>query len=363
MGKRPRADKNKRKRDNVDDFQRAGRQRVLTNKVGKGDATGSKGTGDDEPAGGAAASGKRGVSGAIVPASTGKTVPLSFDVDFVELTEGRLKARLLYTNPVCLLTTVVPPGIRERLPAGPSDDKGAEADADGEQFSSGRNVMVLSWCASNFGIALRRFLAAVCCEPPSLPGALTRMLCRLTPINNEGGFVCAMHKRRFSSACVLERQHFVLSVPVAGMEDTLVAVGSNTGRRADKFAGPGAIPGLAVVELGSSAPAVGGKRDDTEGNPFTMLEGREGADAGSAAVVPGVLAWDQEAAVAGCVAQLECRVVSVGEADDKHHLVSGQILRAFVHPRYWNGKHLHPAEEGLPATLTFLGASRFAHMR
>lgn len=52
-----------------------------------------------------------------------------------------------------------------------------------------------------------------------------------------------------------------------------------------------------------------------------------------------------ERAVAGCPAQIEAKVVSHWELDHTHWLVRAQMERAFVHPKYWNGKHFLPGED------------------
>eukprot|EP00741_Cyanophora_paradoxa_P018054 tig00021037_g17434.t1 len=86
-------------------------------------------------------------------------------------------SRILFPNPVCLLTANVP--------------------ETGE-----RNIMTISW---------------------------------LTPVNNQGGFLCSINKRRHTLKLIQARKRFVLSVPVRGMEDLLVAIGGCTGVEVDKF--------------------------------------------------------------------------------------------------------------------------------
>ena len=121
--------------------------------------------------------------------------------ELVEIKEDRLKNRILYCNSVCLLTTVVPRAVHEKpttitAVAPSSNTEGKEASGEDEEKVESnaamadrdgmrRNVMVLSW---------------------------------LTPVNNEGAFVCALHKRHFTAECLRVRGHFALSVPVQGME-------------------------------------------------------------------------------------------------------------------------------------------------
>ena len=94
-------------------------------------------------------------------------------------------------------------------------------------------------------------------------------------------------------------------------------------------------------------------------NPFSALEGGD-----SAQMQERALMGEDEAGESGCVAHLECQLVSIKDTDDaKHHLVSAQILRACVHPEYWNDKQFLPIRSHLPAPMSFVGASRFAYKR
>lgn len=86
-------------------------------------------------------------------------------------------SRLLYTNPVCLLTT--------RDPA------------------SGRhNVMTTTW---------------------------------ITAIDNRGHFIASVNERRHSASLLASNPHFCLSVPVRGQEELCIAIGSFSGADMDKF--------------------------------------------------------------------------------------------------------------------------------
>lgn len=99
----------------------------------------------------------------------------------IEGTEGicEVKAaqfsRLLYTNPVCILSSC-----NERLQ---------------------RNLMTISW---------------------------------LTPLDNQGRLMCSINKRRHSAAGVLHHKTFVLNVPPANLAETLLAIGACSGESVDK---------------------------------------------------------------------------------------------------------------------------------
>lgn len=99
-----------------------------------------------------------------------------------------LLSRLLYANPVCLMT---------------SWGEGGK-----------RNVMVITW---------------------------------ITPINNRGLFVASVKASRHSAGLVTAAGAFALSVPVRGMEPLLLRVGSCSGRDTDKLA---EIDGLDACRVG-----------------------------------------------------------------------------------------------------------------
>ncbi|KAJ1561718.1 hypothetical protein HK096_003593, partial [Nowakowskiella sp. JEL0078] len=91
---------------------------------------------------------------------------------------SHLLSRLLYANPVCLLSICT---------------------LDGSGIFS-RNVMTISW---------------------------------LTPIDNNAHFICSMKQSRNTASFLNLTHHFVLNVPVAGMEQLIYSVGSTS--RVDKF--------------------------------------------------------------------------------------------------------------------------------
>lgn len=96
----------------------------------------------------------------------------------VEVTDPAMKARLLYSNPVCLLT------------------------AGTLSAYSPRNVMVVSW---------------------------------LTPIDNGGCLLMSINARRYTSELLSAGSLFVLNVPAGGMEPLVLAIGKCSGRDVDKF--------------------------------------------------------------------------------------------------------------------------------
>ena len=104
------------------------------------------------------------------------SLSLSMDADaVVTIREKNLLSRLLYPNPVCLLSVS---GDHER------------------------NIMTVSW---------------------------------LTCIDNCGNFICSLNKKRHTVELLRKTKTFVLNVPVQGQESLVLAIGSATGRQCDKF--------------------------------------------------------------------------------------------------------------------------------
>jgi hypothetical protein len=148
-----------------------------------------------------------------------------------------MRARLLYTNPVCLLSSFIPRAVRDASVVAAADAAAAAAasDDDGDKDGSGKggggrdgggrklrsmpaitwthNVMVLSW---------------------------------MTPINNDGLFMFSLNKKRFSADCLAKAfannncsddddsdsggdattaTKFMLCVPCKGMEPIVLHCG------------------------------------------------------------------------------------------------------------------------------------------
>lgn len=262
--------------------------------------------------------------------------------DFLRLTDRKMHSRLLYTNPVCMLTTVVPAAMRS---------------VESQRW----NAMTISW---------------------------------LTATNNDGGLVISINKRRFSADCLIAAGEFCLSVPAAPMQETVLALGKRSGRRGDKFAG---VPGLVPCELANNEAVIGASRASTgrvdgrcassgrDANPYAALEtGEDAGNPGAAAVGDSPVGVDPSdgdlpaaqpngagggipegdepdlVAVQGTVARMRCRVVSRSEADEQHWLVIAQIEEAFVHPSYWKANKLFcPVSDDVPPYLTFFGSQTF----
>ena len=132
---------------------------------------------------------------------------------FLAVTEPRLRSRLLYPNPVCLLTTW--------------------GEVDG---SWRKNVMTISW---------------------------------LTCLNNDADVLLSINARRHSAAAVLSGRAFGLSVPTSDLAATVLKIGACSGSKTDKLA---TVEGLAAVEADEAKAGKGGfaalmsdSSDDDEG--------------------------------------------------------------------------------------------------
>jgi hypothetical protein len=121
----------------------------------------------------------------------------------VVVREKNLLSRLLYPNPVCLLS------VR----------------ADTDKIVK-RNVMTISW---------------------------------LTPTDNYGNFICSINKKRHTAELVIQTQKFVLNVPVHGQESLIISIGSCSGRHGDKFDLldiPTTVPGFGIGLRNGSPDAI-----------------------------------------------------------------------------------------------------------
>lgn len=130
----------------------------------------------------------------------------------------------------------------------------------------------------------------------------------------------------------------------AGTEDTVLAIGSCSGRTCDKGASLGlntCTPGWNLFsEPGAADPALTHKAS-------SKLRERTTVNAALLGMADGV-------------AHLVCRM-DERRLHDGHYLMLCTVLHAYVRPRYWNGNGL-VATPGLPPLLTFLGSKKFAYM-
>ncbi|KAI9202117.1 uncharacterized protein BJ171DRAFT_476998 [Polychytrium aggregatum] len=262
--------------------------------------------------------------------------------------EPHLRSRLLYPNPVCLLTTthigLSSSGTASQLaygkvhlvkhhnppihvPYSPQPTDPAQDAIESPAIAS-RNVMTISW---------------------------------LTPIDNNGNLVCSIKTSRHSKSLLLASGYFVLNVPVHGMEDLIVQIGSCSGSAVDKFDHlnlPVCLPGWAPSPPWPWSTSSDTVSADLPAQPVSNVarKSRRSKEQPGETMPPLV-------ALADCVAHLVCRV------DDSHerlgHLICYASIRtAFVQKNYWNGRTFAgPLDGGSGGEiLSFLGTKTFARI-
>jgi len=257
------------------------------------------------------------------------TTSSTMTTEWLELTTGKQFSRLLYTNPVCFLSTYVNNHdasmneAREQLSESASTTVSSSVDTDTAIRSPAvRNVMILSW---------------------------------LTATNNEGQFCASLHKHRHTRCLLESSRQFCLSIPTKEMESLVLQVGSVSGKWGSKFphdykAGtdttcdpaqkrskkpkyPQGIPGLETVGIGTCS-------EPTDTNGLFAIK--------------------------GTIAHLECHITQLldsGVVDEHHVLVIAQVTRAFVDRRYWDSsKNLFRPLANVSPYLTFFGSQTFGYV-
>lgn len=333
---------------------------------------------------------------------------------FVRVKAGNF-SRLLYSNPVCLLTTSTPL----------SANTATSADSNAAALSGEVAVAVASSPAAPAAtVSTALASSAVAAAPASaLPRRNVMTISWLTATSNHGEFVCSMNASRYSAHLLAAQgasgdcvgSSFVLSVPVAGMETIVKAIGGCSGKDA---AQSGAKDKIAQLGVQICRP---GNKPIRE-QPPTLTAGAKAASVAAAAVAaasassasaaasssssqgaPKLSAADEESladiedaaldliAVSGCAAHLVCRVVSsccanashagdhrVTDANSSsahcstashtprvsaHNILFCSVVRAYVHRDYWaNGNNFIATTPRTPPYLTFLGSGNFAHV-
>eukprot|EP00536_Pseudo-nitzschia_multiseries_P014773 jgi/Psemu1/215887/e_gw1.767.22.1 len=198
---------------------------------------------------------------------------------------GNLMCRLLFPNPVCLLTVY-----------------------DRKEHTS--NVMTLTW---------------------------------LTPVDNSGTFVCSIHKRRHTASLLAVSSTFVLNVPTSDLEDTVLGIGSCSGRDTDKFQKFG-------LELcrpgGTAAGATAGS--SAKKNKKKDKKHRDEQDGIKHAI-----------ALRDCIAHTVCIVKEKQDQGQHWLLVCEQQLAWCRKPYFEDGKRFRRSSESLAPYMTFLGSKTF----
>lgn len=230
---------------------------------------------------------------------------------WIELKESKDFSRLLYTNPVCLLTTV------------------------NEISSPSQNVMVISWLAAT---------------------------------NNQGKFMMSINKNRHTAQILTLKEsnvEFVLCVPVSGMETLVKNVGSVSGKWGkSKFWNDDPVTQDESNKSDTSKASNNKKRRRFQNG----IEGLHAVQLGSSIDEP--KSESELFAVKGTVAHLKCctyRIVDGKDGsaiDEDHHLILCEVKAAFVHRQYWNEekKRFQPKSKDVPPYLTFFGSQAFGYV-
>lgn len=246
--------------------------------------------------------------------------------DWIQLSEKKQFSRLLYTNPVCFLSTA----------ASGETDNVSDADDESKQRQrpARRNVMVLSW---------------------------------LTPTNNNGRFMFSLNRHRYTASRLREGSIFVLSIPVEGMEDLVRSVGSVSGRFGSKFQHDHETSEELKTTSFSDGPSLSKRQKKKQEKENFANHGIPALEA----VVPGTTSAQTTSdddgifAIRGTVAHLVCQIYKLIEEpviDDSHLLVLASVESAFARKSYWNQeKNLFQPQGSSPPYLTFFGAQIFGY--
>lgn len=289
--------------------------------------------------------------------------------DWIHLTSGKEFSRLLYTNPVCLLSTVgngdEPSGDQVTIKKCNRDGATSEKNEPSTHNYLGRNVMVLSW---------------------------------LTATNNSGRFLFSINKSRYTTELLAPQRsetgvEFSLSVPVKGMEELVKEVGSISGRCCCKFQSNSTSPSGEESRIRIDRPE--GTCDNLSNRQRKKLRLDSIKNNGILGLIPvplgyaGALERSGLFAIKGAVAHLRCRTYAVigphpsdslGEMsnnandtrrpsiDDDHLLIMAEVIDAYVHPSYWDPTKLlfcpqqNEGEETVSPYLTFFGSQTFGYV-
>ncbi|ETL88793.1 hypothetical protein L917_12171 [Phytophthora nicotianae] len=186
-------------------------------------------------------------------------------------------------------------------------------------------------------------------------GMLSRLLYPNPVCLLSGGFICSMNATRYTANFMNQSGAvFVLNVPVRGMEELVLAIGSSTGADADKFEQLN-IP-ICAPGGGDFVEMVKDTHDTEKLRKKQKLSRKELArqEIASAAA--------QSVALRDCVAHLLCRVDTVTE-DDGHLLLRCTQLAGWTRRGYWDGRNFIP-QDGMNVEpyLTFLGSKEFGYV-
>jgi flavin reductase (DIM6/NTAB) family NADH-FMN oxidoreductase RutF len=275
---------------------------------------------------------------------------------WIHVQDEKSFSRLLYPNPVCFLCMCS------------HDDPSPVVRSGGNNT----NVMVVSW---------------------------------LTATNNRGKFIMSINKRRHTAQILMKQTSkekssmpssssplssssypsFTLSVPIAGMEDLVLAVGGISGRLGCKVEREhhnsntsncsNAVLLPPDIQMGSTATT-----STTTTTTSKRQQKKQRLDEFALNGIPGLrtVPFGNEETnnasnkdifcVEGTIAHIYCKIDEVFDGggaivDDEHYLVAATIVDAYVRNDYFDTtKNLFCPCEGADPFLTFLGSQTFGYV-
>mmetsp|Transcript_6207 Transcript_6207/g.7860 ORF Transcript_6207/g.7860 Transcript_6207/m.7860 type:complete len:345 (-) Transcript_6207:67-1101(-) len=335
--------------------------------------------------------------------------------EWICLRDKKSFSRLLYTNPVCLLTTNNCNSYQHTNQKNQSTSTSScTATSTTTKLTTNSSVANASKECQNLNITPKRNVMVISW---------------LTPTNNEGKFMMSINKRRHTASILLRRPNieFVLCVPVAGMEEMILNVGKTSGRwGTSKFSSDHhhshvcssptrSIEG-STCSINSSVDTnvtnnVGDEKDNESEFDSKSIKkrykqirfangivGLEAVKIGTSNNVIQNESNDSNFAIKGTVAHMKCRVYGVpilpdqeevdkankastnNAIDDDHILIVAEIYEAHVHSNYWDRKKQRfvPREaiaatdknndgtddstKASPPYLTFFGTQSFGYV-
>lgn len=210
----------------------------------------------------------------------------------------------------------------------------------------------------------------------------------ITATNNEGRFMFSINKRRYSASLLAPYDahnsdrtvtgiEFALCVPIKGMEQLVLDVGSISGQHGSKLQSSN-------VEITQTLLIREDKQEQLSNRQRKKLRKEQLSQQGIQGLIPiplggsspygtsaEIQSTSDQFAIKGTVAHLQCRTYGVIEhspfsIDDNHLLILAEVFDAYVKPAYWdNTKKLfcpQGAEEEVPPYLTFFGSQTFGYV-
>lgn len=160
----------------------------------------------------------------------------------------------------------------------------------------------------------------------------------------------------------------MLSVPVRGMEELVLAIGGCSGANVDKFealnialCAPGGGP-LSADKM-TSEPLDSALEGTSASQPPAVASAAKKQKLSKQELARQEIAKAaaQSIAIADCVAHVLCRV-ETAQTDDGHWTLRCSQLAAWALQDYWDGKNFIPRSPSSEPYLTFLGSKVFGYV-